>query len=228
MRTTNNYLALLMGTVMMLATSAAWSEGGLPQEHTLDPGYYDVTHTPRIDFYDADLKLNEDKKNGGSVFTAKAKNNFELIFPDGTSTSDFDGKFELSATLGSDGSLIDGAFSFISQDAAFGGGGWNTVFSGLLQDIGWSNDSGLIEFQMAAGSMTGWACDVGWCSQANERLWFDLGDDGIGGMSNALHRGREWEQEGVDGVAVIPLPAAVWLFGSGLIGLAGFARRRKS
>ena len=28
-------------------------------------------------------------------------------------------------------------------------------------------------------------------------------------------------------VTVVPVPAAVWLFGSGLIGLAGFARRRK-
>ncbi|MCW9006033.1 MAG: VPLPA-CTERM sorting domain-containing protein [Gammaproteobacteria bacterium] len=26
---------------------------------------------------------------------------------------------------------------------------------------------------------------------------------------------------------VVPVPAAVWLFGSGLIGLAGFARRKK-
>jgi len=25
----------------------------------------------------------------------------------------------------------------------------------------------------------------------------------------------------------VPVPAAVWLFGSGLLGLAGFARRRK-
>jgi len=29
-------------------------------------------------------------------------------------------------------------------------------------------------------------------------------------------------------VRVVPIPAAVWLFGSGLIGLAGFARRKKA
>ena len=29
-------------------------------------------------------------------------------------------------------------------------------------------------------------------------------------------------------VSAVPVPAAVWLFGSGLIGLAGFARRKKS
>ena len=29
-------------------------------------------------------------------------------------------------------------------------------------------------------------------------------------------------------VSAIPVPAAVWLFGSGLLGLVGVARRRKS
>jgi len=29
-------------------------------------------------------------------------------------------------------------------------------------------------------------------------------------------------------VSVVPIPAAVWLFGSGLIGLLGVARRRKA
>jgi len=29
-------------------------------------------------------------------------------------------------------------------------------------------------------------------------------------------------------VTLIPLPAAVWLFGSGLLGLIGIARRRKA
>jgi hypothetical protein len=32
----------------------------------------------------------------------------------------------------------------------------------------------------------------------------------------------------ISGVTAVPLPAAVWLFGSGLIGLAGIARRKKA
>ena len=35
-----------------------------------------------------------------------------------------------------------------------------------------------------------------------------------------------WRLEGV--MSTVPVPAAVWLFGSGLIGLAGIARRRKA
>ncbi len=34
--------------------------------------------------------------------------------------------------------------------------------------------------------------------------------------------------EGAVGVPAVPLPAAIWLFGSGLIGLAGIARHKKS
>jgi hypothetical protein len=35
-------------------------------------------------------------------------------------------------------------------------------------------------------------------------------------------------KDGVLGVTTIPVPAAVWLFGSGLLGLAGMARRKKA
>ena len=35
-------------------------------------------------------------------------------------------------------------------------------------------------------------------------------------------------QSGDVGAAVVPIPAAVWLFGSGLLGLVGVARRKKA
>lgn len=34
--------------------------------------------------------------------------------------------------------------------------------------------------------------------------------------------------EAVHGVSAVPVPAAAWLFGSGLLGLVGFARRKKA
>ena len=36
------------------------------------------------------------------------------------------------------------------------------------------------------------------------------------------------DQEGSDWVGAVPVPAAVWLFGSGLLGLVGIARRRRA
>jgi len=35
-------------------------------------------------------------------------------------------------------------------------------------------------------------------------------------------------QSGNAGAAMVPVPAAVWLFGSGLLGLIGISRRKKS
>jgi hypothetical protein len=52
------------------------------------------------------------------------------------------------------------------------------------------------------------------------RATVPVGDpSGFGGVKYALHL------EGT--VSVIPVPAAVWLFGSGLLGLVGVARRKK-
>lgn len=49
-----------------------------------------------------------------------------------------------------------------------------------------------------------------------EGNWYSISFGGVTG-----------EVQGVD-LAPVPVPAAVWLFGSGLIGLAGIARRRKA
>ena len=44
-------------------------------------------------------------------------------------------------------------------------------------------------------------------------------DNGLPGFNAALN---------LTATSVVPVPAAVWLFGSGLIGLVGFARRKKA
>jgi hypothetical protein len=48
----------------------------------------------------------------------------------------------------------------------------------------------------------------------------------------ALYISGDWidgvETTGLDNVRLTPIPPAVWLFGSGLLGLAGIARRKKS
>ena len=56
-------------------------------------------------------------------------------------------------------------------------------------------------------------------------LW-DLDRNGV--MDTGFDIGVSTPLSGTDGVMPVPLPAAVWLLGSGLLGLAGSLRRKKS
>ena len=47
-------------------------------------------------------------------------------------------------------------------------------------------------------------------------------------LSVARFQSTGFDEEGSDFVGAVPVPAAVWLFGSGLLGLVGIARRRLS
>jgi len=53
---------------------------------------------------------------------------------------------------------------------------------------------------------------------------FGLGDQDTNDRSISF---PAWAVRSGDVPAVVPVPAAVWLFGSGLLGLVGFARRKK-
>jgi len=55
------------------------------------------------------------------------------------------------------------------------------------------------------------------------RFWFSWGFQDILDDFNFF----AWAVHDGDVPAVVPVPAAVWLFGSGLLGLVGFARRKK-
>ena len=55
-------------------------------------------------------------------------------------------------------------------------------------------------------------------------FYFDTGNQGAGGIYNVSYA---WAVR--DGqVSTVPVPAAAWLLGSGLLGLLGFIRRRLS
>ncbi|MES9905745.1 MAG: DUF1566 domain-containing protein [Sedimenticola sp.] len=50
------------------------------------------------------------------------------------------------------------------------------------------------------------------------------GDQGYGGKDNQFHA---WAVRSGDSLSAVPIPAAVWLFGTGLIGLIGLGRCRR-
>ena len=90
--------------------------------------------------------------------------------------------------------------------------------------------NGIAAIDMGAGVVATMTCDVD-CSNGDGYILEyatavpDGDPSGFGNVPYVLH--LEGTISG-DLLAAIPVPAAVWLFGSGLVGLAGVARRRKA
>ena len=68
-------------------------------------------------------------------------------------------------------------------------------------------------------SATGYAPDA-------EKAWGFSTDDGIQAIGDKSYYFYAWAVQSGD-VSAVPVPAAVWLFGSGLLGLIGVAKRKK-
>ena len=82
---------------------------------------------------------------------------------------------------------------------------WTMYWCGTSYNLGSSSITG--SYHVGSGNY-----DINWSATVN------------GGPFNG--QVSDWHLTGVASV-VVPVPAAVWLFGSGLIGLVGFARSRK-
>jgi len=78
----------------------------------------------------------------------------------------------------------------------------------------------------ALANSTSW-----WVDNTTVNFTLDLaGTSLLAGSEIALHWGFTCQNDVIEGVmpvSSVPVPAAVWLFGSGLIGLAGVARRKQ-
>jgi len=61
----------------------------------------------------------------------------------------------------------------------------------------------------------------------NNLAWYFGMDDGYQNVNDISSLKYAWAVQSGD-IGAVPVPAAVWLFGSGLLGLAGFARRKQA
>ncbi|HSH28862.1 MAG TPA: VPLPA-CTERM sorting domain-containing protein [Thiohalobacter sp.] len=98
--------------------------------------------------------------------------------------------------------------------------GWNVTWNGIasipMGSGAWAGNP-----EGVATITCGVDCGDGDSYALDYSATVPLGDpSGFGGVAYAVHL------EG--SVSAVPVPAAVWLFGSGLVGLVGVARRRKA
>lgn len=171
---------------------------------------------------------------------------FEAIGQDGMSID--------KITLVGNGALTEGVYtgsaaSIASDPNATYAGFDETIFfgntivfyyapTGVYDDIGAPlHNAPTIDFNSMTADMT--SMFANWNSDPSIGY---IGEFNVGGIANVVAIGTNiwelsWSQVQADGpflgvstemtmvISQVPLPAAVWLFGSGLIGLIGFARR---
>ncbi len=191
-----------------------------------------------------------------STFFAESTNpnGFGILGSDGNQTYFTDGYLALDAKISPKGTLKPGGyFEIWSSDSMFNdgsaassfncnnagnncqGNGW-LVYGADLYSFGWGSEGrllndyagnfwgndlyGVLEFGIY--NQSGWAWDQ-WGSGGPERIIFGILDGFDLNGANAVTSFNATAR----GMAVVPVPAAVWLFGSGLLGLFGLARRRK-
>lgn len=207
----------LLAFVILGVSSPVWSA---PAENLMPTDYW--RNNPLQNsafFYIDDAKIKFDKNS--LKFTGSSKD-VTLFDPNHQIVPLKNEYFSMQATTNSAGSSATGSFLFGSNG---GGGGYGigsgVLFKGSITDVGWSNQYGLLEF--AISNFSGKVCDLGWCSNAERMLFHTY--SGKLGIVDKHGRYQSFSKE-MEGIAVVPVPAAVWLFGSGLLALAGAARRR--
>ena len=156
----------------------------------------------------------------GDVFTASG---FALELDDDGSVpaeAISDGTFDLTANIDASGALNGGSFSIGGTVPSLGFNS-GTLLTGSLTAFGFPDGGGdPLEFLF---SVTG-----------GDAAALYGGNDSIGGIILSGGTGftgdfmMDFSGDGtaVADVAPVPLPAAVWLFGAGLLGLAGVGRNR--
>jgi len=165
------------------------------------------------------------KKSTWKVTAAKGQSSDFTFKLDGSTTYNVKGSYALDAsftntggvnTLDAGGTLvIKGSISDSLGNTILRSNGQDSLFSADLDDFGFAGSV----MAFTTSNLQGSVCDLYGCT-GGETIWMSFADTILADLT------QNFKTTG-NVTTTVPVPAAVWLFGSGIIGLVGMARRRQ-
>jgi len=131
------------------------------------------------------------------------------------------GSYSLTATLDGSGNLTGGSVTIDGTIGSMSG----PLLQGKLTDFGYTSQASTTKFEFLADNLSGALVDNG---DFAGRMGIIMNTGGTGTSGSSFSIGSDFSQTlNTDNYNVVPIPAAAWLFGSGLVALVGIMRRRQ-
>jgi len=154
----------------------------------------------------------------GQIGAAAAENSWGLSVGDiFTASGQFDDSVFSTVDDGTGTKIFDFTSPTNNMTITFG----NTLYTDGMDVFGGAN-----MFLTAAGAFDGISYLSTLADPGFESTGFVGGPFDVSGTDSTGFTDGTWDVDSYAQVAAVPVPAAIWLFGSGLIGLAGIGRRK--
>lgn len=157
------------------------------------------------------------KDNVGFKLEAKLRNGGDMFFRF-SPTESYQvtyGSYKLKANLDNSGTFLDGDLKITGSISHYGISD-SVLLTATLNEFAYNGNTLAFNTTITGGEI----CIVVGCT-ISESVWVNLDN---GGFDPAL---KQFTDTGT-AITTIPVPAAVWLFGSGILGLVSVARRKRN